>query len=91
MMISPETYMELHRNDTFPQLLKEKDTLVEELHRLEKIVFSENHESDEWMVHPDPQVRYQMNLEYLAKLCFFISKKYNKEIVWAGCDWGENE
>lgn len=39
MMISPSIYIEEHKNDTFEQLLKEKENLIEELRQLEKLVF----------------------------------------------------
>lgn len=91
MMISPEMYIMEHQNDTFSQLLQERDELVEEIRRLEKFVFDDNHENQEEILCPSPEVEYQVNLEYLAELCIFISNKYNREIVWGGDDWGEEE
>ena len=82
MMISPEIYIELHKRDSFPQLLQEKNNLIDEIQKLEAILFGDNSESEEWFCHPRPEVRYQLNLEYLAELCKFISRKYNREIVW---------
>lgn len=90
MMISPEMYIMEHQNDTFSQLLQERDELIEEIRRLEKMVFGEDYESEEWLTHPSPEVKYQMNLQYLAELCKFISKKYNREIVWGGDDGEED-
>ena len=37
---------------------------------------------EEWGIHPQPDVRYQMYLEYLGKLCELMQKKYNEEYVW---------
>ena len=34
------------------------------------------------IVHPSPEVVYQSNLLYLAKICELINEKYNKECVW---------
>ena len=58
--------------------------MVAELKRLEKLVFDDKERLDDaWMFKPGPDVQYQMTLEYLAELCLFIEKKYNKEIVHA--------
>jgi len=48
--------------------LAERDSLFLELKELEKFVFKNEKEDPEWDVHPSPDVRYQMNLEYLAAL-----------------------
>lgn len=81
MMISPGMYISEHENDSFSQLIKERDSLLREIRRLEKIVFCEDRTAEEWCFKPGPDVRYQMNLEYLSELCRFISRKYNREIV----------
>ena len=82
MMISPLSYIAEYENDTFEQLLQERDCLIAEIHELEKIVYSEARSDEAWSICPQPDVRYQMNLDYLSELCAFISKKYNREIVW---------
>ena len=82
MMISPEYYISEHTNDTFEQLIEERDQSVNEIHRLEKMLFSDESTSEELLCHPSPDVRYQMKLQYLAALCTFICNKYNQEIVW---------
>ncbi len=81
MMISPEMYLSEHENDSFPQLIQERNSLLREIRRLEKYVFCEDRTSEEWCFKPGPDVCYQMNLEYLSALCLFISRKYNREIV----------
>ena len=82
MMISPQGYIEEHKNDTFEELIKEREELIDAIKHLEKLVFSDDRMSEEWMIHPGPDVLYQMSLEYLAELCNFMSEKYNREIVW---------
>ena len=32
MMISPESYAEEHKDDTFEQLIEERERLIEEIH-----------------------------------------------------------
>ena len=83
MMFSPETFIKQLKDYTFPQLIAEKDSLIIEIKELEKIVYENDRTDPEWNVDPGPDVRYQMNLEYLAALCKLIKEKYNREIVGA--------
>jgi len=91
MMISPQGYIEEHKNDTFEELIKEREELIGAIKHLEKLVYSDDRMSEEWMIHPGPDVQYQMNLEYLAELCNFMSEKYNREIVWGDDDEEDDE
>lgn len=91
MMISSQGYIEEHKNDTFEELIKEREELIGAIKHLEKLVFSDDRMSEEWMIHPGPDVQYQMNLEYLSELCNFMSEKYNREIVWGDDDEEDDE
>jgi hypothetical protein len=82
MMISPQSYVKEHENDTFEELIKERNELVKSIKRLEKKLFSEEKMNEEVMVCPGTDVEYQVELMYLAELCNFMSEKFNKEIVW---------
>lgn len=78
MMISPESFVEVHKNKTYAELISVRDELLEEIYAFEN--HSYDHEMDEY--DPSPEVIYQCNLEYLGKLCELISNKYNQEYVW---------
>ncbi len=82
MMISPITYVKEHENDTYEQLIKERNSLVRQIKNLEKIVFDKEKQDESWHICPGPDVRYQMYLEYLAELCKFMQEKYNTEYIW---------
>ena len=82
-MFSPDAFIRQLKDYTFPQLIAEKDSLVIEIKELEKIVYENDRTDQEWNVDPSPDIRYQMNLEYLAALCKLIKEKYNREIVGA--------
>ena len=82
MMISPEGYLALLKGDSFEELVAERKRLVDEINELEEIVYEKVHKDERWQINPQPDVQYQMMLEYLSKLCILISEKYNKEIVW---------
>ena len=82
MMISPNMYGELHKDDSFEQLIAERKELIATLEQLEPIAYDKEHRSDEWKIMPAPDVRYQIALEYLSKVCKLIREKYNREIVW---------
>jgi len=81
MMISPESYVMEHKNDTFEQLIKERELLIEEIRNFEDTLFGGKPLAEEDMTSPGPDVFYQMDLEYLAALCTFMSDKYNKEFI----------
>ena len=82
MMISPNSYIDEHKNDSFEQLINERDSLIEEIRNLEKIVYDNDRSDSAWNIHPGPDVHYQVYLEYLSAICDFIKEKYNTEIVW---------
>ncbi len=85
MMISPECYVELNKDKTLPELIEEREDLCSEIKQLEQVVFAESRTGKEWQICPGPDVRYQMNLEYLAEICTYIKEKYNAEYE----NWGD--
>ena len=79
MMISPGAFVEEYRDEPIEETIKRRDELIDNIKNLEKIVFSKDRSSDEWNFHPGPEVRYQVNLEYLSQICILLSEKYNAE------------
>jgi len=71
-MISPNNYYDLQKDKTYEELLIERFELIKSVEAFES---SKNDENIE--VSPSPDVRYQMELQYLAKLCELIAEKYN--------------
>ena len=79
-MISPETFIEFEcKGKSYKELLKIRDEFLEEIY-----AFENGNTSPERMICPSPEVRYQMNLEYLGELCKLISETYNSKVVWEG-------
>jgi len=77
MMVSPQGFLEYHSDESYKELLPIRDGL------LAAILFFEEHKDDpKVIVCPSPEVVYQCNLTYLAKLCDLIAEKYNQEYVW---------
>lgn len=79
MMISPESFIEEHKNKSYKELLAVWDELMSEIIAFEK---DTDRLGEEWMIMPSLEVRYQCNLEYLGRLCQLIADKYNREYVW---------
>ena len=77
MMISPEMFVELHKDKKYKELLPVRDELIQAIREFEE----EAYDPEKALINPSPDVVYQMNLEYLGKLCKLISEKYNKEYV----------
>lgn len=80
MMISPEVYIDGIKHKSFDELLKERESLLEKIREFEDAIGQPK--NDKWLISPDPEVVYQCNLMYLAKLCELIQKTYNRVYVW---------
>lgn len=78
MMISPNYFVEMHKNESYEQLLKVRDDLLADIYGFEEAA-KENKIKHE--ICPSPEVMYQCNLEYLGSLCSLIAEKYNEEYV----------
>lgn len=80
MMISPNGYINMIKDKKYKELLVERNKLLKEIKNFEK----EDNEAEcgiEIKIHPSPEVVYQMNLLYLAKLCELLSEKYSLEFI----------
>ena len=78
MMISPEAYIDELKNETYKELIKEKNKLLKEISDFENNKIAD----EEYNINPSPDVIYQCNLLYLSKLCELIADKFNKEYEW---------
>ena len=81
-MICPATYVEMRKDKSFPELIEDRNELISLIGELEEIVLEKDKSSEKWERYIEPDVQYQVNLEYLAALCEFMRDKYNKEYVW---------
>ena len=82
MMRGPASYIESLKDVEYLELIKERDRLIRFIRKYEKKDVAGDRSGNEWSIHPLPDVRYQVYLEYLAELCKYMSKKYNQEYVW---------
>ncbi len=82
MMISPASYVREFENADYLTLIKERDTLLRYIRRFEKKERAGDRSGDEWNICPDPEVVYQMYLEYLSELCALMQRRYNEEYVF---------
>lgn len=76
MMIAPETYAEQYKDLPYEELLPIRDELIDGIRAFEK----EGLAGDGIIMAPSPDVRYQMHLEYLGKLCELIAEKYRDKL-----------
>ena len=76
MMISPEGFIEMNKDKNYKELIKVRDELISDLRSFEADPYQKG------FIDPSPEVVYQMNLQYLGKLCELIAEKYNQEYVW---------
>jgi hypothetical protein len=78
MMVSPNYFVEMHKNESYEQLLKVRDELLVDIYGFEEAA---RKNQIEHTICPSPEVIYQCNLEYLGSLCNLISPKYNEEYI----------
>ena len=82
MMISPEMYAEQFKDASYQEMIKERDSLIRYIRKYEKLEKAGDRSGEDWMIHPQPDVRYQMYMDYLAALLLIMRNKYNEEYVW---------
>ena len=82
MMISPDGYIMHLKDSDYNELIRERDELIKSIREFEESEKKGDRSGEEWHICPSPEVRYQCNLEYLAKLCKLMNEKYNTEYVW---------
>ena len=78
MMMSPEAYKEELDGMGIDELAALRDELMESVKAFE----SGSPEEGEIIEGPDPEVVYQVELLYLAKVCEALSEKYNRSVIW---------
>ena len=82
MMISPEAYIDRFNGAEYLDLITERDCLIRFIKEYEEKDIAGDRSGKEWDIHPQPDVRYQVYLEYLSRLCVLMSEKYNEDYVW---------
>lgn len=75
-MISPEIFVEQHVDDSYAELISVRDELIDDINEFEA---TPNNKEQSFVIHPNPEVVYQMNLEYLSKICLLVEKKFRDE------------
>ena len=81
-MIFPELYIMKIKNYDYLELIKERDRLINDIRHFEKNKMVGNRYALKWDINPSPDVFYQFNLDYLARICSFMREKYRLEYVW---------
>ena len=82
MMVSPEAYIEHVEDAEYLDLIKERDRLMQFITQYEEKDIAGGRSGEEWGIHPRPDVRYQVYLGYLSRLCMLMTEKYNEAYVW---------
>ena len=80
ILIHPEGYIEMIKDKSYENLLKERNALMKQIREFEESMGKPK--DDRWKISPSPEVVYQCNLMYLAKLCELIKETYNRVYVW---------
>lgn len=70
------------KNASYEEMMKERDRLIRYIQNFEKLEKVEDRSAEEWTERPNPVVRYQLYMDYLASLLKVMRNKYNEEYVW---------
>lgn len=80
MMISPQSYINDLKGKSYNRLIRERNSLMSYIRKYEKYLKTGKMSKGlDFNMEPQPEVIYQMYLEYLAELCPLIVSIYNKE------------
>lgn len=82
MMISPSSYIDRFKEAEYLDLIKERNHLMKFIIDYEEKDIAGDRSGEEWCIHPQPDVQYQLYLEYLGELCALMSERYNQDYVW---------
>lgn len=81
MMLSPDAFTDHLQDAPYLELIRKRDQLIQAICSFEKDELAGDRSDPAWNTCPMPDVKYQMNLEYLAALCTLMREKYNEEYV----------
>ena len=84
MMRSPDSYLEMLKDKSYPELIRERDRLIRFMRKFEREEAAGDRSDPAWNICPMPDVKYQVYFDYLAALCGVMHEKYNQEYVWGG-------
>lgn len=73
MMISPDTFREMHENDSLEECYRIRRELMDDL-----IEFEDNESARETYMMPSPETFYVINNLYLIEICRLIEKKLDE-------------
>jgi len=72
MMVSPETYISLLQDKNYEELIKERDSLIDEIKEYEKTL----DDSIDMGMNPSREVVYKCNHLYLSKICELLYGRF---------------
>ena len=75
-MISPEVFVEQYADKTYEELIKVRNELINSIKKFEA---TPQNEDPDFIICPGPDVVYQMNHEYLSKICSLIVQKFQEQ------------
>ena len=82
MMIAPATFVEAYKDSSYEELMEARDDLIKEIRSFEDAYFNGKLAEEYRQYLPDPETRYQVNMEYLSELLKLMHEKFNSKYVW---------
>ena len=82
MMISPGAFIAQYSRCSYAELIDIRNELMKEIFDFEAQEKSGIRNVEDWMISPGPDVRYQMNMDYLSELLKLMGEKYNEDVTF---------
>ena len=79
MVMRMSAYMEGLKRKSYPELMQERERLLDYMHRFETNEIAGDRSDPEWDACPAPDVRYQVYYDYLSVLCGVMRERYSRE------------
>ncbi len=75
MMIGPETFANMHKGESYEELIAARDELMAEIKAFENGEIPE----EEYLIMPSPDTKYWCHLEYMIEICKLVEAAYREK------------
>ena len=88
-MVSPDYYIqEITKGKSYVELIEIRNEFIKSFEDFEKKYVFNTETVEKPMIHPLPEVVYQVNMDYLIELLKVMQEKYYLEHVETECEGG---
>lgn len=79
MIVGAGLYIFKCSGKSFPQLIRERNSIVKDLKRLENIICDKDKANERWKTKPSPVAEYKFTLDLLTELSELMKNVYDRD------------